>query len=423
VNLRPHQLRGLTEASRAFAEGARSVLMVAPTGSGKTLMCATAVRNHLAADLANQVLWLAHRRELVEQSEDTLRSLGVGSACTVDTVQSAIEHRPAYSGVTLVVLDEARHYVSDEWSRVRFLFPNAKYLGADATPERQDGRGLGQLFDRMVVCAQPGELLDQGILVDCVVRRPHRPLDPGQIAQDPVEAYLRETPGEQGILFARSVADAERYAAAFEARGVRTACVSADTPDEERAQRVGLFRDGLLTVLTNVQVLTEGFDAPAASVCVLARGCSSPGAYLQMVGRVLRSAPGKDHATLLDLRGVSHEHGHPLADREYSLDGKAIRLPGYEGEACRACNAIPCQCPDRDADGRPLRVVGVELESWQDRVAALPEVVHVRMLAKWIREARAKGYKLGWAFMRFRGSTRRAPSPGLIRKALEASRA
>lgn len=421
IDLRPHQDRGLRAASLAYQEGARSVLLVLPTGGGKTIMAAYAARAHLNAGPDRRVLWCCHRQELVEQAEWTLAILGADPhRITIGTVQSLLRqpHVPA----TMVVLDEARHYVADEWTRILDGYRDARILGLDATPERQDGIGLGAIFDRLLVVAQPGELVDAGVLVECDVLRPARPLEPGQIAQDPVEAYLAHAPGEQALLFARSVEDSYKYAAALVSRGVRAECVNAATPPEERARRVKLFRDGLLAVLTNVQVLTEGFDAPAASCCVLARGCSSTGAYLQMVGRVLRAAPGKSRAKVLDLRGVSHEHGHPLADREYSLEGRAIREAGYQGEACRTCNSIPCTCPE-GGPGTQLRVVDVPLESWQDRLARAPVTVHVRLLAQWMRTARERGYKMGWALHRFRGATRKMATPALIRAALEVSRA
>jgi hypothetical protein len=97
-------------------------------------------------------------------------------------------------------------------------------------------------------------------------------------------------------------------------------------------------------VLINVFVLTEGFDAPATEVCIIARGCTHTGTYLQMVGRVLRPAPGKTAAILIDLAGVSWSHGLPTEDRAYSLDGKKPISSSGTLKVCPACGG--CYAPD-----------------------------------------------------------------------------
>jgi hypothetical protein len=117
--------------------------------------------------------------------------------------------------------------------------------------------------------------------------------------------------------------------------GSRCGVVHGEQPADERADVLRRFRAGELDAVANVFVLSEGFDDPAVSVCILARKPAHAGTFLQMVGRVLRPAPGKTHATLVDLCGSVFGHGPPDLEREYSLDGEAIS--GVAREAIRQC--------------------------------------------------------------------------------------
>ncbi len=124
---------------------------------------------------------------------------------------------------------------------------------------------------------------------------------------------------------------------------MRSALLAAFASQDPTPLREAGSPDDAPLVLCNVGTLTEGIDVVTAACCILAKRVGHAGALLQMVGRVLRAAPGKGFATLIDLCGSVHKHGLPEADREYSLDGKAIRLSGDEKAprvvACLACGA------------------------------------------------------------------------------------
>jgi superfamily II DNA or RNA helicase len=169
-------------------------------------------------------------------------------------------------------------------------------------------------------------------------------------------------------------------------------------------------------VLCNVYALTEGVDVPEASCCIVARGCGHPGMWLQMAGRVLRPAPGKTHATVIDLRGVVHRHGLPEADRVWSLEGKAITVTAKEREeklvVCTACSGAfsgwsvtedgaRC-CPLCRALGAPMAAPEVKARRLHVMGSAAPPEVRHAELAKLAATAVAHGYKAGWASMRYR---------------------
>jgi DNA repair protein RadD len=436
LQLRDYQLRAVEKVRAEFARGAKSVVLVSPTGSGKTYICA----NYMVAPAVargKRVGWLAHRSELADQAFDALVGLGlnVGMRCAsstrpcnpfapvqVATVQT-LAARGQRSEFDLLICDEGHHYAEQAETFhgvVKTCGENAYVVLPTATPERGDGCGLRTIADALVVAATVRELTELGHLVPCEILRPARYLKSGQIAQSPVDVYI---PGRQTIVFARSVALAEQYAEEFRARGVSAECVNAKTPWPDRRRIIADYRAVRTQVLVNVLCLTEGFDAPETSCVILARGCGTPGTYLQMTGRGLRLAPGKKDCILHDLRGVSHEHGAPIDDRVYSLDGKGISLKdpnrycpvcGSErtDDGCTVCDWVPAGDGGLEPDvitGDPLvKYAAKRAESEEERVSTL---------ARWMREQRAKAFKEGWVRHKFFVVYNNWPAEALMRQA------
>lgn len=420
VTLRPHQERCISALRAAYQSGKQRVVVVMPTGAGKTVTGGEVVRR--VVERGSRVLWLAHRGELVDQAAATLARLGLvvgaisASAMTppnpyagvqVATVQTLLA-RKQRPDAAFVVVDEAHHFVADEMHALLRNYGDARVLGLTATPERGDGRGLGEFFDGIVPGVSVRELTAAGHLVPCEVLRPNQPLQPGQIAQHPADAWATLARDRRTIIFARSVELAEEYTAAIRERGGTAACVTGETPWAERTMTLEAFRRGGIQVLVNVAVLTEGFDAPETSCVILARGCGSAGLYLQMVGRALRPAAGKRDALLIDLRGVSHEHGRPEDDRLYSLDGRGIRRKDdvvycpvcatqrEPGEPCASCGWQPAGDPLK-----PDTVTGDPLVKFAAKRAE-PDDKRAATLARWMRDASARGYKPGWVYAKYR---------------------
>jgi superfamily II DNA or RNA helicase len=413
-SLRPYQHAAIVACRREMAAGHKRVVLVLPTGAGKTRVASHVVHSALAK--GSRVLWLAHRSELVEQAALTLESFGIpvgvvaassgrkpdpDAPCQVASIQTLLArgtHRPPAS---LIIWDEAHHAseAAECWAGLLSAYEGVPLLGLTATPERTDGAGLGGLFDGLVVGATVRELTDAGHLVPYEILRPDRQLEPGQIAQDPVDAYVAHGGMRQGILFARNVEEATRYAAELNARGVRAECVTAQTGNADREASLELFRRGVVRVLTNVYVLTEGTDLPAAAVCILARGVGGAGLFIQMVGRVLRPSPGKTGALILDLRGVTHNAriGLPDDERVYSLEGRGIRLA--ETRKCQVCSAVlegyPCAscgyCPEAGESAATV-VVGVPLVKFE-RMRQMAEDDRKRWVVERVRRAIEKNHK------------------------------
>ena len=411
--LRPYQLAAIESVRGEMRAGHRRVVLVSPTGSGKTRMGSEVVRQAVAK--GSRVLWLAHRTELIDQTCATLAEFGlhVGAVAArsaweiapeapvqVASIQTLLA-RDVRPPAQLLIWDECHHAseAAEEWARILDAYTETHALGLTATPERGDGSGLAPLFTGLAVAVSVRELTEMGHLVPCEWVKPDTVLEPGHIAQHPLEAYKESAPGQQGFLFAPTVAEAQRYADEFTAAGVRAVCIHAKTKPDERAAALEGFRAGKVRILSNVYVFTEGTDLPMASVCILARGASTAGIYLQMVGRVLRPHPGKTRATLIDLRGVGWLHGLPEDERIYSLEGKGI----VRAEAkCKVCGSLLTGYPCASCGYAPEGGEGEQSESAIDNVRLTK---YARMIAqgpaqrwdtcvRWCRAAQLKGHKL-----------------------------
>lgn len=403
--LRDYQLDDVERIRAAFRAGNRAVLYVAPTGSGKTALAAHVLR--AAAALGNRGLFAAGRTELIDQTVVTLARAGVTNVrviqakrdegdpdapVIVGSVQtlSAVRWRGQVPKVKLIVLDEAHHAPSDQYGSIATDQPGAHLLGLSATPERQDGRPLGDRFTALVAGPSVRQLTDAGYLVPCRVWAGPSDLKSGQLALTPLEAYQRFAAGARAAVFCRDRKHAAAELDAFIAAGVSAALVIGTMSGRRRNDILQRWRAGDIHVVTSVGVLTEGFDLPVLGCAILARRFGHAGLYLQVAGRILRTAPGKSEATLVDLAGSAHLHGPPDLEREYSLTGKAIS--GVLREAftqCAECGSMlrsgPTRCPHCGAEiqvrARPLP---------KSVSAGVSELAPARPKSPWVTRMQAK---------------------------------
>lgn len=372
---RPYQAKGLEEARAAFRAGKRAVLFVLPTGGGKTFIGSMVCEGALAK--GGNVIWLAHREELLTQAQVAIMAEGLTDVgiiapwarrqhakvqvASTQTLLAQMKKGRDLPRASIVVADEAHHYAADEWKEVLAAIKDQngnppRVLGLTATPERGDGRALGDMFDCLIPVSSVRELQGLGVLVPCVTYAPETRTK--ALAREPVDAYREHGFGERCFVFCVTVSHAEMIAETFRRAGVPAATIHADTPWGLRRARLEAFRlqdpaplrkagsaEDAPLVLCNVYTLTEGVDVPAASVCITARGIGHGGMMRQMVGRVLRASPGKERAIWWDLRGQHHKRkiGLPESDCAYSLEGRAIEVQediDDPPKKCKACEAI-----------------------------------------------------------------------------------
>lgn len=423
ITLRPYQTKAIDEVRDAVIKGCRSVVLVCPTGGGKTSQAAEIVRS--AVSKGKRVLCIAHRSELIDQMFDRLVEFGLECGAISATSQrppnpyhpvqvasiQTLLARDMRPEADIVIIDEAHHIVSDEWAVLAQHYSKAIIIGLTATPERADGKGLGAIFDRIVVAASVSELTALGHLVPMVIDRPSSRLKSGTIAQRPVDAYLTSARGRKStIVFSSSIPAAKEHLEGFLEKGIRAELLTGKTDVGERQRIIADFKSGALPVLLNVGVLLEGFDAPATDCVILARSCGTVSMYLQICGRGLRPAPGKTDCLLIDLQGISHELGDPDIDRDYSLDGRGISRPGCfsadgqmlcrvckcpiePGEVCPDCGTEPKLMAPPKVTGDPLVRYATKRREGTDKRAAT--------LAKWMKEGIDSGRRSGWAPTKF----------------------
>jgi superfamily II DNA or RNA helicase len=355
-NLRPYQSSAVEKVRAHWANDVNAVCLVAPTGSGKT---------RIGEELVNddgETLWIAHRRELIIQTAKRLRlrfgkrNVGIimpgeyetpNARVKVATVQTLLA-RGELPQFRKLVLDEAHHYMAEDWRRI--VRPGVQTLGLTATPERGDGEPLGDIFSELVVAANYSELIRDGFLVPVRMYQPVKNLHQ-HLVKDPFEVWRDLSEGSQAFVFCARVAIAEELAQRFRDNGVSAECIEANTSKGERDDAMERFARGTLRVIVNVNTMTEGVDVPEVRTIILARLFGHVGEYLQAVGRGLRVAKGKPDAIVIDLTGCSLRHGLPSEDRVYSLTGKPISEGKVFGGGGRAPPFV------QDVKGGELRMV------------------------------------------------------------------
>jgi superfamily II DNA or RNA helicase len=385
VILRDYQREAVTAAERGWADGIQRGAEVLPTGSGKTVVLAKVAANALREGRAKRVLLLAHRDELLRQAVKDIHDVApglrvgvvkagenqVGAPIVVASVQTlAHERRRAQlRGVGLVIVDECHHATADTYRAVLehygcFTPGGTPALGLTATMSRGDGVGLGEVWQSIVYERDIKYMITRGFLVPprgirvrvedfdlSKVRKTGGDYSEGQLGEALaasmaperiVDAYTEHAKGRPTLLFVPTVELAALMAERFNGAGVSAAMISGETAAGVRKATLRDFTAGRISVLVNCMILTEGTNLPAASCVIIARPTMHAGLYIQMVGRVLRTFPGKTDALVIDVVGASERHALAglldlMGERdsvraEPEADGDPIELPEDEAE-------------------------------------------------------------------------------------------
>jgi len=460
ISLRPYQAELVERIREVLRGGKRRPLAYLPTGGGKTRV-ATAITQMTLGKSENRVIVLANRKQLVHQFAKALRDAGldVGIAqgenttglhhrvvvCSIDTVHA---RNYTFDDVALFIVDEAHAVAgSEKYRRLLFRYNRVPCVGLSATPF---ARGLGKpypelgdkpLFEELVVGATVQKLVDDGYLTDIEIYCPSKPdmtgakttrtpegeqdfrqadidqaADKPELVGDIVRHWLKLAEGRKTIAFASSIAHSQHIVEQFRAAGVTAEHLDCYMDDDTRADILGRFERGDFTALSNVALLSEGFDVPDTACMILARPTKSLTRFLQMVGRVLRPAPGKTHALLLDHSGSVERIGHPFDDLPLELcDGNPNKSGRQERETpepkpCPSCKYVkPAgthECPkcgfkpERQNDVQTVDGELQRLERKTKKPATPDRKQHV--YSQLLQVARNKGYSPGWVSHKYR---------------------
>jgi superfamily II DNA or RNA helicase len=406
MKLRGYQTEALDAVDAHEARGGQRGAVILPTGAGKTVVFTTDAARRVSRGMRGVIL--VHRDELVRQTVSKLHDVdptvttGIvqGSTneagCPVVVASTQTLMRGARMDAFLkfgrpdfVVVDELHHYAAASFRGVLErlgCFDGVPSVGYTATFVRSDAKRLADdwtpVYEKTVAWA-----IEHNHLVNLsayAVRVPDLDLGKvsrsggdltdtglGKAVQDSSAATLipkawkRYADGRPTILFAPTIESCDELLAGLNAADIKSEAVYGSTPTAERQAIYARFRSGVTKVIGSVGVLTEGWDEPSASCCILARPTESAGLFQQMVGRVLRKFPGKDDAILLDIVGTSEEHSLAnvtdlTRDHKGDVDGSlseatvakcectvptsCCTTQGLRGECTRNKNLGLCHC-------------------------------------------------------------------------------
>lgn len=341
--LRSYQAESVRRVESEWREH-RSTLLVLPTGSGKTVVAAEIIRR----SFPRRALFLAHRKELVEQARDKIHAMTGwrvdtemgearadmscmfgGPRVVVSTIQTQASggdgggrmsrFDPRIFGV--VVVDEGHHSVSAQWRRVLDWYtknPDVRILGVTATPDRADEEALGQVYETVAYDYEIQDAIHDGWLVPVMQQMVHvegldfsgcrttagdlNGEDLAKVMEYEANLHKVVSPaceiigGRRTLVFCASVDHAERVCELFNRhRSGMAAWVCGETPADDRTRINADFRSGKVQVVCNCGIYTEGADFPAVEVIIMARPTKSRSLYAQMAGRALRPADAIAH--------------------------------------------------------------------------------------------------------------------------------
>jgi superfamily II DNA or RNA helicase len=451
VELRHYQTQSIQRLRNLIRNDIRKIILVLPTGAGKTVVASSMIHSMLAKD--KQALFLAHRKELIDQCCEKLARWGVpysvikaddkrydpGKPVQVASIQTLIR-RKVWPHADVIFIDECHRSVSRSYRKIIDFYREANnppVIGLTATPYRADGRGLGELYEDLVVSTSTRQLCDDGYLVEPrVFCASHVELDGVQMRgaefdEDALDELMREVilkgdivrqwqskaNGAKTVVFCVNVRHSKAVAEQFIAAGSPAAHLDAKSNDADREKILNDLAEGRLMVVTNVGILTEGWDLPGLECVTLARPTASRSLYRQMIGRVMRPDESKRFAIVLDHAGCTVRHGKVTEDEDYNLNG--VRRRGKGGKAQEQLNVpFPCPqcllfveqkttvCPECGYEFPKIEAkVVVEDVDLEEITLRNPQVVYRNLCMTAIRN----GYKAGWVAVRFKDEFGRWP--------------
>ena len=400
----------------------------------------------------NRVLFLVHRREILDQTITTFKKQKVDlNLTTLGMVQTLTRHIENIPEPRLIIVDEGHRALAKSYQRILKQFPKAIVLLFTATPHRTGRIQLDQIADDIIVGQSIHELTEKGFLAPFRYFQPPDDFDSKLLKRNStgdytaesmqqamstkifghiVKQYKRIADGMQAVVYTYSIDSAVEIARKFNSEGISAVEVDGTTPKEKRYLAVRKFREQEIKILVNVNLFTEGVDLPNVDCVIMARPTASLALYLQFSMRCLNPRPGKT-AIIIDHANNFKTFGYPDDDRDWKQAIKSgkqkskslLTDSGISITTCDYCFAVVkasevkngkcpiCGKPIKVHEAKPVSDVDL-VEATKERQNLIHEIVKSDLLKSvanknvselhTMKELQAygklHGYKKGWSF-------------------------
>lgn len=455
--LRNYQRETIDKVYQSMRTGHHRIIVQQPPRTGKTIIMSEIARRTTLKN--NHVLFLVHRKEVLEQAISTFKQQEVNmNLATMGMVQSLTRHVDTLPEPSLIFIDEAHHALAQSYRRIIDIFPNAYILYFTATPIRTGHDQLDQIADDIIVGKSIKWLTEHHFLAPFYyyglgdidrskLRKSNgdyssQSMDEAishQIYGHIVQQYQRLANGKQAVVYCHSIESAKKVTEQFSKVGISAAEIDGDTDSQVRDELVQKFRGQQLTILANVNLFTEGVDLPNVDCVIMARPTSSLALYLQFSMRCLNPRKGKT-AIIIDHVDNFLTFGLPNSDRDWrqaiqtrDKRKKKLNVGGPTICQCKYCfgifyraemqdNCCPLCGHKLESDRKDYQVVNVDLqeikanEAIKHRKAMVQRIINGQVMANiadkspgqlhTLKEfqayAKLHGYQPGWAWYQFK---------------------
>lgn len=371
LKLREYQKNLLNETRTALANGYNSPCIVAPCGSGKSVIIAEIIKQ--ASLKGNHTLFIVHRQELIQQIENTLKWWGVDlDYVQLGMVQTIVRRLDKTKKPNLIVTDENHHSLAKSYMDIYEHFKDVPRIGFTATPVRLNGGGLGEVNDILIEGPTVDELIAWGNLapfkyyapklVDTsnfrlragdFVKKDINEAFTNKIYGDVISHYNKLSKSKKAIVYCSGIKQSKEVAKMFNDNDIPTRHIDGTTKASDRDDAVEQFKNGNIKVICNVDLISEGFDVPDCQTVIMLRPTKSLGLYIQQSMRSMRYKDGKT-AVIIDHVGNVDRFNLPNYEREWILDPKPnsnnTETSEFQVKQCPKCFAtLPsnyqiCEC-------------------------------------------------------------------------------
>jgi superfamily II DNA or RNA helicase len=431
--LHNYQQTLVNNTRQAYIDGFKSPCVVAPCGAGKSVIISDIAR--LTTDKGNRVLFLVHRKELIDQIKGTFAKNEVNmDLVEFGMVQTVVRRLEKTVKPSLIITDESHHGLAASYRKIYDYFHDVLRLSFTATPIRLNGSGLGDINDILIEEVDAEWLIENNFLSPYKYYAPKlidtsllklnnlhefsnssidQAMENKTIYGDVIEHYEQLASGEQAICYCHSLEASKFVKQEFINHGIVAEHIDAKTPKAERDEIIQKFRDKEIQVLCNVDLIGEGFDVPDCSTVIMLRPTQSLSLFIQQSMRGMRYKPGKT-SIIIDHVDNVRRFGLPDAKRHWSLHSKKTSSSQAEIKIkqCISCFSVyPISltaCPECGYKPEVKQVTEYDV----DKSAVLEEVkkedvvvtldfrepTDCKNMSELYQLAKNRGYKRGWAY-------------------------